>query len=136
MKNIYKLFPLLIIISIFVSSCGKADDIIEPTHALRVPRASNLVTSFDTTSTGFYRVKISWIVASTNNLKDFEIYRKKNDEKFFFLSGGITSTNFVDSSLSNKTDSVKLFYYVNGRGIDRFIGQSSDTAFILLTKSF
>lgn len=136
MSKVFISLSLLISSALIVISCGKAEDLVSPTHYTRVPRAVNLSISFDTTATGFYRVNLNWGVESTTNLKDFEIYRRINNEKFFFLIGGITNRNFIDSSLSNKTDSVKLAYFVNGRGIDRFVGQSSDTAFITVTKSF
>jgi len=121
--------------SLYLISCGKAEDIISPTHYSRVPRPVNLSVNYDTTSTGMYRVNINWTVESTNNLKDFEIYRSINTGTFFFLSGGINSTNFIDSTLSN-TDDYSLAFFVNGRGIDRFVGQSSDTVKITVTKTF
>ena len=41
----------------------------------------------------------------------------------------------VDSFLVNISD-YSFVYFVNGRGIDRFVGQSSDTIKISVTKSF
>lgn len=122
--------------AVLVYSCGKADDIITPTHYSRVPRPINLTASFDTTSTGKYRVSINWVVESIENLKDYEIYRGINNGSLFFLFGGIYSTSYTDSTLSTSTDSLKLAYFVNGRGIDRFVGQSSDTIKIIVTKTF
>jgi len=121
--------------SLYLFSCSKAEDIISPTHYTRVPRPVNLSISYDTTSTGNYRVNINWTVESTNNLKDFEIFRSTNDAAFFFLSGGINSTNYIDTTLSNAND-YTLSYFVNGRGIDRFVGQSSDTIKITVKKTF
>ena len=135
MKNI-SLIIFLISSAILIYSCGKADDIITPTHYSRVPRPINLTVSFDTTSTGKYRVRINWEVESTDNLKDYEIYRGINNGSLFFLFGGINSTSYIDSTLSSSTDSLKLAYFVNGRGIDRFVGQSSDTIKIIVTKTF
>ena len=135
MKNI-SLVIILVMSAVLVYSCGKADDIITPTHYSRVPRPINLTASFDTTSTGKYRVRINWVVESTDNLKDYEIYRGVNNGSLFFLFGGINSTNYTDSTLSTSTDSLKLAYFVNGRGIDRFVGQSSDTIKIIVTKTF
>jgi hypothetical protein len=135
MKNISLIIFLLSSV-ILIYSCGKADDIITPTHYSRVPKPINLTASFDTTSTGKYRVRINWEVESTDNLKDYEIYRGINNGNLFFLFGGINSTSYTDSTLSSSTDSLKLAYFVNGRGIDRFVGQSSDTIKIIVTKTF
>ena len=135
MKNIFPLI-ILLISAFLIDSCGEAEDIITPSHYARVPRPINLSISFDTTSTGKYQVAINWQVENTNNLKDFEIYRSVNSGNFFFLFGGIASTNYIDSSLSISSDSLNLAYFVNGRGLDRFVGQSSDTIKILVTKTF
>src|SRR3972149_9366019 len=135
MKNIFTTILLFLAGSFYLTSRGVAVDIISPTHYSRVPRAVNLSISYDTTSTGKYLVMINWAVESTNNLKDFEIYRSVNNSNFFFLFGGMTSANYVDSSLTNTSD-YSLAYFVNGRGIDRFVGQSSDTIKISVTKSF
>lgn len=134
MKNI-SLIIFLLTSAVLIYSCGKADDIITPTHYSRVSKPINLTASYDTTSTGKYRVMINWGVENTNNLKDFEIYRSVNNSNFFFLFGGMMSTNYIDSSLVNTSD-YSLAYFVNGRGIDRFVGQSSDTIRISVTKSF
>lgn len=136
MKNISLVFLVLLIGSLIIISCGEAEDIISPSHYSRVPRAVNLTASYDTSATGKYRVRINWLVESTNNLKDFEIYRSVNSGNFFFLSGGLTVTNFTDSSYSNTTDSLDLAYYINGRGLDRFVGQSSEIVRIIVKKSF
>ena len=136
MKNIFLILLVLIIGSLNIISCGEAEDIISPSHYSRVPRAVNLTASYDTSATGKYRVSINWSAESSNNLKDFEIYRSVNSGNFFFLSGGITVTNFIDSSYSNTTDSLDLAYYVNGRGLDRFVGQSSEIVRIIVKKSF
>ena len=135
MKNIFTAFLLILAAALHLNSCGKAEDIITPTHYSHVPRAVNLSISYDTTSTGKYRVMINWTAESTNNLKDFEIYRSVNSSNYFFLVGGITNLNYVDSILANTSD-YSLAYFVNGRGIDRFVGQSSDTIKISVTKSF
>ncbi len=135
MKHGFIVFLLILAGSFYLISCGKAEDVISPTHYARVPRPVNLSISYDTTSTGYYRVMINWAVENTNNLKDFEIYRSVNSGNFFFLIGGMTSTNYIDSSLIN-TSNYSLAYFVNGRGIDRFVGQSSDTVKIIVTKSF
>lgn len=136
MKNIFLILLVLIIGSLNIISCGEAEEIISPSHYSRVPRAVNLTASYDTSATGKYRVSINWSAESSNNLKDFEIYRSVNSGNFFFLSGGITVTNFIDSSYSNTTDSLDLAYYVNGRGLDRFVGQSSEIVRIIVKKSF
>lgn len=125
----------MLTLSLYLNSCGKAEDIISPSHYSRVPRPVNLSISYDTTTTGKYRVRINWAVESTTNLKDFEIYRSINNSNYFFLNGGIVINSYVDSSLSNTSDN-SLAYFVNGRGIDRFVGQSSDTIKILVTKIF
>ena len=136
MKNIFLILLVLIIGSLNIISCGEAEEIISPSHYSRVPRAVNLTASYDTSATGKYRVSINWSAESSNNLKDFEIYRSVNSGNFFFLSGGITVTSFIDSSYSNTTDSLDLAYYVNGRGLDRFVGQSSEIIRIIVKKSF
>ena len=135
MKNIFTTILLFLAGSFYLNSCGKAEDIISPTHYSRVPRAVNLSISYDTTSTGQYRVMINWGVENMNNLKDFEIYRSVNSSNYFFLVGGIANLNYVDSTLANTSD-YSLAYFVNGRGIDRFVGQSSDTIKIVVTKTF
>ncbi len=135
MKNIFITIVLLLLTSFYIS-CNKPEEIISPSHESRVPRPTSLSVSYDTSATGKYRVSINWGVNNTNNLKDFEIYRSVNNANFFFLSGGITGYHFVDSSYTTITDSIKLAYFVNGRGIDRFVGQSSDTIRILVTKIF
>lgn len=135
MKKLYILLSFASIIFL-AESCGNAEEIITPSHYSRVPRPVNLSANYDTTSSGKYRIFLSWNVESTNNLKDFEIYRSVNSNNFFFLVGGIISTSYIDSTLSNSTDSLKVAYYVNGRGIDRFVGQSSDTISIIITKIF
>lgn len=135
MKNIFTTFLVILTVILYLNSCGKAEDILTPSHYLRVPRAVNLTISYDTSATGKYRVILGWGVESTNNLKDFEIYRSVNNSNYFFLTGGITLTNFMDSSLSNTSD-YSLGYFINGRGIDRFVGQSSDTIKITVTKTF
>lgn len=136
MKILLILTSLALLIMLFFTSCNKAEDIISPTHYARVPRAVNLTISYDTTNTGKYRIILNWGVESTNNLKDFEIYRSTNQTNYFFLVGGVAATNYIDSSLSVTNDTLKLGYFVNGRGIDRFVGQSSDTAKITVTRSF
>lgn len=136
MKNIFLTLLVLIIGSFNIISCGEAEEIISPSHYSRVPRAVNLTASYDTSATGKYRVSIYWSAESSNNLKDFEIYRSVNSGNFFFLSGGVTATSFIDSSYSNTSDSLDLAYYVNGRGLDRFVGQSSEIVRIIVKKSF
>jgi hypothetical protein len=135
MRNIFTTFLLILAGSLYLNSCGKPEDIISPAHYSRVPRAVNLSVSYDTSATGKYRVNINWSVANTNNLKDFEIYRSINNAGYFFLVGGITALNYIDSSLANTSD-YSLAYFVDGRGIDRFVGQSSDTIKITVTKTF
>lgn len=136
MKIFLELTSLALFVMFFFISCNKAEDIINPTHYARVPRAVNLSVSYDTTNTSKYKITLNWGVESTYNLKDFEIYRSTNQINYFFLVGGITATNYVDSSLSITNDTLKLGYFVNGRGIDRFVGQSSDTIKITVTKTF
>jgi len=111
MKNIFTTILLFLAGSFYLNSCGKAEDIISPTHYSRVPRVVNLSISYNTTSTGKYRVMINWAVESTNNLKDFEIYRSVNNSNYFFLFGGIINLNYVDSSLANTSD-YSLAYFV------------------------
>lgn len=135
MKKIIVLLSLSFGIMIQYASCGEPEALINPTHYSRVPRAVNLTASYDTSETGKYRVMLNWNVTGTQNLKDFEIYRSINNANFFFLIGGVLTTNYVDSSLSNTND-YTLAYFVNGRGIDRFVGQSSDTVKITVTKTF
>lgn len=135
MKKFLTIFSFSLFTFFFFISCGEPEELISPTHYARVPRAVNLTASYDTTATGKYRIILTWNVTITENLKDFEIYRSVNNANFFFLTGGILSTNYIDSSLSNTSD-YTLAYFINGRGIDRFVGQSSDTIRITVTKSF
>ena len=136
MNRYYKYLPIFTITLMLIISCNNPEEIITPTHYSRVPRAVNLSVSYDTSAVGTYRVVLNWAVESTTNLKDFEIYRNLDQAGFFFLIGGITSTSYIDSSLSNSSDSLNISYFVNGRGLDRFVGQSSDTIKILVTKTF
>lgn len=135
MKKFPLIFSFALFTILFFISCGEPEELVNPTHYARVPRAVNLSASYDTTATGKYRIMLSWGVTGTENLKDFEIHRSVNNANFFFLTGGIVSTNYIDSSLSN-TRNYTLAYFINGRGIDRFVGQSSDTIRITVTKSF
>lgn len=135
MKKIIVLLFTVFVFIIHHLSCSEPEVILNPTHYSRVPRAVNVTASYDTTETGKYRIMLSWSVTGTQNLKDFEIYRSVNNANFFFLTGGILTTNYIDSSLLNTNDYV-LAYFINGRGIDRFVGQSSDTVRITVTKTF
>lgn len=135
MRNIFTTFVLILLAALYLISCGKAEDVVSPSHYTRVPRAENLSVGYDTSATGKYRVSINWSVASNNNLKDFEIYRSINNASYFFLVGGVTDLNYIDSSLANTSD-YSLAYFINGRGTDRFVGQSSDTIKITVTKTF
>lgn len=135
MKKFLLIFSFALFTIFFFIKCGQPEELISPTHYSRVPRAVNLTASYDTTETGKYRIMLSWGVTGTENLKDFEIYRSVNNANFFFLTGGIVSTNFIDSSLANTSD-YTIAYFINGRGIDRFVGQSSDTLRLIVTKSF
>lgn len=135
MKNSISIIGFILFV-LGIVSCNSPEEIINPSHLSRVPRATNLSISYDTSATGKYQIAINWLTESTDNLKDFEIYRSINDANFFFLSGGISGYNFVDSSFTTAADSIKLAYFVNGRGIDRFVGQSSDIVRIIVTKIF
>jgi hypothetical protein len=124
MKRISILFFLLFICLLIVS-CSEPVDIIDATHYERVPRPVSLTAVADTTNEGSKYVVLSWAVNSTNNLRNFEVYRRLNVSNNFASRLFIEEMTFTDT-LFTPTDSI-AFYYVQPIGIDKFIGRNSDT---------
>ena len=121
---------------ILIGSCSSPEEIIQPTHFTRVPVPVNLSAVADTTVTGKIRVRLSWSVPSTTNLKNFEIFRASltKQSRYFPLIPTVTTTTFVDSFAVTFTDTFKVFYYITPTGEDRFVGQNSDTLYVPITK--
>ncbi len=127
-----KFLPAFFLITILLLSCTEPEEIISPTHYSRVPRPQNLSATVDTTDSGTKRVSISWTVPTTENLRNFELYRAKNIN-ISFASRVITEElSFVDTNFV-AADSV-AFYFVLPNGVDRFVGQASDTLRVSLNQ--
>ncbi|MBU2446615.1 MAG: hypothetical protein KJ666_13750 [Bacteroidetes bacterium] len=94
--------------------CEKSEELISPYHYSILPKPSSFkITKADTSSTGIWRVRMSWTMSDTTNLKNFEVFRSiKYSNAFKIIQSTYVSYTFVDSSLPAFTDSVKLFYKV------------------------
>lgn len=133
MKN--KLTLLFTACCLFFFACDDPKDVISATHYTRVPKASNLSFTYDTTVTGLHAVTISWNASSTLNLKNFEIYKAVNKPLTFFpLPNTATTTSIVDSFAYSIVDTLKMYYYIVGIGQDRFVGESSEILYVPITK--
>lgn len=138
-----KKFYLLIILSMIFSSCQKTEDLISPYHYMVIPKVQNFkIDGVDSTLTNKLRVKMSWTLPDTNNLRYFEIYRsQKTNDNFRIIVSNYKDFSFADSSLPSFKDSLKLFYlvYAVGNKVDprtgtqvAFVGPPSDTAIITI----
>lgn len=138
-----KKFYLLIILSMIFSSCQKTEDLISPYHYMVIHKVQNFkIDGVDSTLTNKLRVKMSWTLPDTNNLRYFEIYRsQKTNDNFRIIVSNYKDFSFADSSLPSFKDSLKLFYlvYAVGNKVDprtgtqvAFVGPPSDTAIITI----
>lgn len=134
MKKIKAFLPLLLLVLLY--GCDSPEPIIEPTHFSRVPRPVGLSAVADTTETGKIKVTLTWSVNSTQNLRNFEVYRTTvtQTSRYFPLIPTTTTTTFVDSFQVTFTDTFRVYYYVTPTGEDRFIGRNSDTLYVPITK--
>ena len=128
-----------LMLAVLIIGCGDPEPLIAPTHFNRVPRPLNITAISDTTVTGKFKITLNWSVESEENLKDFSILRafqikKTTAVKFNATTLNYTQTTYVDSSIINFSDTLWVYYYVQPRGKDSFIGQNSDTLKITLIK--
>lgn len=134
MKKIKAFLPLLLIL--LLNGCDSPEPLVEPTHFSRVPTPVGLSAVSDTTVTGKIKVTLNWSVNSTQNLRNFEVYRTTvtKTSRYFPLIPTTTTTTFVDSFSVTFTDTFHVYYYVTPTGEDRFIGKNSDTLYVPITK--
>ncbi|QOJ29006.1 MAG: hypothetical protein HRU80_08985 [Ignavibacteriales bacterium] len=134
MKKFIVFLPLFLVL--LVSGCDAPEAVVEPTHFTRVPVPINLAAITDTTETGKIKVTLTWGVPSTQNLRNFEVYRTTlaKTNRYFPLIPTTTTTTFVDSFSVTFTDTFKVYYYITPTGEDRFIGRNSDTLYVPITK--
>ncbi len=110
-----KIFAISLVFFVFwLNGCEKSEELISPYHYSILPKPTGFkIINADTSSTGKWRVTMSWTISDTTNLKNFEVFRSiKNSDIFKIIQSNYTSYTFVDSSLPAFTDSVKLFYKV------------------------
>ncbi|MBM4174571.1 MAG: hypothetical protein FJ213_00115 [Ignavibacteria bacterium] len=108
-------FAISLVFFLFCSNgCEKSEELISPYHYSILPKPSGFkIIKADTTTTGKWRVTMSWTISDTSNLKHFEVFRSiKYSDIFKIIQSNYTSYTFIDSSLPSFTDSVKLFYKV------------------------
>ena len=130
MNKLFTILITLILISIINNGCSDPVDIISPTHYARVPRPVNLTAVADTTVTGKDLVTLNWGVNSTDNIRNYEVYRAAN-RKQGFASLIVTAEMAFADSLFGASDTL-AYYYISPNGIDRFVGQNSDTIQVTL----
>jgi len=138
MKFIH-IYIVSLIFAALIISCSDPEPLISPTHFNRVPRPVNITALSDTTVTGKFKITLNWSVNSEENLKDFSILRafqikKTNQVTFNATTLNYTKTTYADSAIINFSDTLWVYYYVQPRGKDSFIGQNSDTLKITLIK--
>lgn len=119
-----------------LAGCDSPTKLIVPTYQTRVPRPFGLTAVQDTIANGKARVTVSWSVASTSNLKDFELYRSVAGDYFSMIQADYFFT-FGDTTIAwaNPADSLQLVQFaVVPIGLDRYRGQSSDTLSMYMKK--
>jgi len=127
-----KYFTISLIFFLFwFNGCEKSEELISPYHYSILPKPSSFkIITADTSSTGIWRVRMSWTMSDTTNLKNFEVLRSiKNSNAFKVIQSGYTNYTFVDSSLPAFTDSVKLFYKVFPIGVKTDIRTGAKISF-------
>lgn len=137
--NFVKKYIVLLFSAILLVGCGDPEPIIAPTHFTRVPRPVGLTAVSDTTVTGKNKITLNWSVPTEENLKDFSVSRAFQIDPtakitFSTIALNYTKKNYVDSALINFSSSLIIYYFIQPRGNDTFVGENSDTVKITLTK--
>ncbi len=137
--NFVKRYIVLLFSAILLVGCGDPEPLIAPTHFTRVPRPVDLAAISDTTVTGKHKITLNWSVPTEENLKDFSVSRAFQIDPsvkitFSTIALNYTKTTYVDSALINFSDSLMIYYYIQPRGNDTFVGENSDTVKITLIK--
>lgn len=139
-----KIFLVVILATIYIS-CSKTEDLISPYHYSIIPKVTNFkVDAIDTTFTGKRRIRMSWELADTSNLRYFEVYRsQKNPDNYKIIVSNYRALSFADSALPTINDSLRLYYLVFPIGTKTdirtgfqisFIGPPSDTLIVTVKK--
>jgi hypothetical protein len=122
MKKIIYTFSISAIL--FITGCIGPEDVIVPNHFDRSPAPYNLSGIADTTETGTAYVNLNWQVSSTNNIRYFELYKRRIRENTYQRISTPSVTTFTDSTITvNDT----LLYFVRTVANDLFISAHSDT---------
>ncbi len=135
----------ILFISFLIISCSKTEDLISPYHYSVIQKVSNFkLDAVDTTFTGKRRVRMSWEISDTSNLRYFEIYRsQKNPDNYKIIASNYKQFAFADSALPTINDSLRLYYLVFPIGTKTdvrtgvqvsFIGPPSDTLIVTVKK--
>lgn len=127
------LLPLLLS-AWFAGGCGNTDPVEAPTHLSRVPRPYGLTAIKDTTATGKARIKITWQVSSAANIKSYDVFKGTGKPVIFRPAPPAVSTAAFTDSMDFAADTITVYYYVLPTGLDRFIGQASDTLLVKVKK--
>lgn len=141
-----KKITVIFLFTFILVSCSKTEDLISPYHYSVIPKVTNFkLDAIDTTFTGKRRVRISWELQDTSNLRYFEIYRsQKNPDNYKIIVSNYRQFSFADSVLPTINDSLKLYYLVFPIGTKTdvrtgvqisFIGPPSDTLIVTVKKS-
>jgi hypothetical protein len=140
-KILDNFLALTIVMCVYLlSACDEPRGLLEPAYLTRVPRPTNLAAVVDKTPTGKYRVTLSWQFQDNGNLNSFEanraVIRAMNDtSQYVPLQPTVRVSQYADSALPSITgDSLVLLYKIIPNGKDRFVGQASDTAQVVVKK--
>lgn len=128
-----KNFIFVLFFSLILIACSEKEEIISPTHYDRVPKPNWGTINVDTTATGKLSITLNWSVSSPEKVRDYDLYRAVNNPTSFVSRTAATST-LVDSLFDVNADSIRLYYYVAAKGLDRFVGEPSDIIEIFATK--
>jgi hypothetical protein len=143
-EKMKKIFLVVILATIYIS-CSKTEELISPYHYSIIPKVTNFkVDAIDTTFTGKRRIRMSWELADTSNLRYFEVYRsQKNPDNYKIIVSNYRALSFADSALPTINDSLRLYYLVFPIGTKTdirtgfqisFIGPPSDTLIVTVKK--
>jgi hypothetical protein len=143
-EKMKKIFLVVILATIYIS-CSKTEELISPYHYSIIPKVTNFkVDAIDTTFTGKRRIRMSWELADTSNLRYFEVYRsQKNPDNYKIIVSNYRAFSFADSALPTINDSLRLYYLVFPIGTKTdirtgfqisFIGPPSDTLIVTVKK--
>lgn len=128
-----KKFIFVLFLSLILIACSEKEEIISPSHYDKVPKPKWESVSVDTTSTGKLSITLNWSVSSPEKVRDYDLYRAVNNPTSF-VSRTAASSTLVDSLFDVNADSIKLYYFVAAKGLDRFVGEPSDLIEIFATK--